>query len=114
MSGDQAFVATLELRTPLFHNFIPGLKKSDEFLAANPDAWQRHRLQFLLFSDFGYVDMKNPLPGEQDSDTLIGVGAGLRLGLTKYSQMSLDFGYPLEKTQESDNPRAHLSLQLQF
>jgi len=114
MAGDQALVATLELRTPLIRNFIPGLKKSDEFLAANPDAWQRHRLQFLLFADFGYVDMKEPLPGEQDSDTLVGVGAGLRLGLTKYSQMRLDIGYPLEKTEESDNPRAHLSLQLQF
>ncbi|NOY80189.1 MAG: BamA/TamA family outer membrane protein [Kiritimatiellaeota bacterium] len=114
MSGDQAVVATLELRTPLFHNFIPGLKKSAKYLAENPDAWQRHRFQFLLFTDFGYVDMKNPLPGEQDTDTLLGVGAGLRLGLTKYSQMSLDIGYPLEKTEESDNPRAHLSLQLQF
>ncbi len=46
LAGDNTLLANLELRTPLFHNFIPGLKKDDEFLEANPEAWQRHRLQF--------------------------------------------------------------------
>ncbi len=116
VAGDNAVTATIELRTPLFSNFIPGLKKSQDFLDANPEAWQQHRLQFVVFSDLGWLENKEPLPGVMDSETLASVGAGLRLGFTKYSQMRLDYGYPLEDTTE-DTPssgRFHLSLQVQF
>jgi len=116
VSGDQGLVATLELRTPLFHNFIPGLKKSDEYLEATPEAWQRHRLQLIAFTDYGYVGVKEPRAGERPDETLFSAGVGLRLGLTKYSQMRADWGYPFEKTTE-DTPgsgRLHLSMQLQF
>ena len=40
--ADVRVVGSIELRTPMWHNFIPGLKKSDEFLELNPQAWQRH------------------------------------------------------------------------
>ena len=44
------------------------------------------------------------------------VGAGIRLGLTKYSQMALDYGYPILKASDDtpDAGRLHLSVQLQF
>ena len=116
ISGDNAVTGTIELRTPLFENFIPGLKKDDEFLEMNPEAWQRHRLQFIAFTDFGWLENKEPLAGEMDNETLLSAGVGMRLGLTKYSQMRLDYGYPLEHTTDDtpDNGRVHLSLQLQF
>ncbi|MBT4820104.1 MAG: hypothetical protein HN976_04770 [Lentisphaerae bacterium] len=116
LSGDQALTATLELRTPLFHNFIPGMKKSDEYLQANPEAWQRHRLQFIAFTDMGITDLKAPLAGEQDGDEMMSAGLGLRLGFTKFSQMSVDYGVPInDATEETPSGgRAHLSLQLQF
>ena len=115
-AGDQVIAATLELRTPLFHNFIPGLKKSDEFLEANPEAWQRHRLQFIAFTDYAYTDINTPRAGETSGDTFMSGGVGLRMGLTKYSQARLDYGYPFEKTTENtpSSGRLHLSLQLQF
>jgi len=116
VAGDNAVTGTLELRTPLIQNFIPGLKKTDEYLDANPEAWQQHRLQFVLFTDAGWIQNKEPMPGEMDSETLASIGAGLRLGFTKYSQMRVDYALPLEDTTD-DTPssgRVHLSLQLQF
>ena len=113
-AGDEAYAASVELRTPLMTNFVPGLKKSEEYLEANPNAWQKHRLQFLVFSDFGLARKKETLPDEQDEEDLSSVGAGLRLGLTKYSYVTFDYGFPLTETVDSDSGRGHLSLQLQF
>ena len=114
--GDQAIVGSIELRTPMWHNFIPGLKKSDEFLDLNPQAWQRHRLQFLTFLDYGYVDIKHPRFGEQEDEAMLSAGLGVRLGLTKYTQARADYAYPfLEASDITPNDgRFHLSLQLQF
>jgi len=115
VSGDDGYVASVEFRTPLVQNFIPGLRKDEKYLNDNPEAWQQHRLQFLFFFDYGLVQMKNPLPGEQADKSLASVGAGLRLGLTKYSQFRFDWGIPIMKTEESQNRgRGHVSLQLQF
>ncbi len=116
IGGDNSLVATLELRTPLLQNFIPGLKKEEAFLENNPKYWGQHRLQFVAFTDFGYVDNKQPYPGQLNNQDMLSVGMGLRLGLTNYSQMSLDYGYPIieaSKNTPSDG-RFHISLQLQF
>ena len=115
LNGDHSFVGTLELRTPLIENFIPGLKKDPQYLKDNPEHWSQHRLQFILFTDFGYVayDEKDK---PDDDNSLWSVGAGIRLGLTKYSQMALDYGYPIIDASD-DTPNAgrlHLSVQLQF
>ena len=116
ISGDQMLLGTVELRTPLFQNFIPGLKEDDQYLEENPEAWQRHRLQFIAFADYGFVEVFEPRPGEQGNESMFSAGVGLRLGLTKYSQMRVDFGYPFVETTEAtpNSGRAHLSLQLQF
>ncbi|MBO7092280.1 MAG: BamA/TamA family outer membrane protein, partial [Victivallales bacterium] len=115
LNGDHSFVGTLELRTPLIENFIPGLKKDEQYLKDNPEYWSQHRLQFILFTDFGYVayDEKDK---PDDDNSMWSVGAGIRLGLTKYSQMALDYGYPiLEASDDTPNAgRLHLSVQLQF
>ena len=115
LNGDHSFVGTVELRTPLIENFIPGLKKDPQYLKDNPEYWSQHRLQFILFTDFGYVayDEKDK---PDDDNSLWSVGAGIRLGLTKYSQMALDYGYPIIDASD-DTPNAgrlHLSVQLQF
>ena len=115
LNGDHSFVGTLELRTPLIENFIPGLKKDPQFLKDNPEYWSQHRLQFILFTDFGYVaydEKEKP----DDDNSMWSIGAGIRLGLTKYSQMALDYGYPILKASDDtpDAGRLHLSVQLQF
>lgn len=120
ISGDDAVVASFELRTPLLQNFIPTLTKSEEYLALNPDAWQRHRLQFLVFCDYGWVkvddsEFDDAGDGSESETSLMSVGAGLRLGLTKYSQMRLDWGFPIEPSEEKrDGGRGHFAVQLQF
>lgn len=116
IGADNSLVATLELRTPLLQNFIPGLKKDEKFLENNPKYWGQHRLQFVAFTDFGYVDNKQPYPGELNNQDMLSVGMGLRLGLTNYSQMSLDYGYPIIEASEHtpEDGRFHISLQLQF
>ena len=115
LNGDHSFVGTLELRTPLIENFIPGLKKDTQYLKDNPEYWSQHRLQFILFTDFGYVAYDEKEKPDDDNG-MWSVGAGIRLGLTKYSQMALDYGYPIIKASD-DTPEAgrlHLSVQLQF
>ena len=109
-------MATLELRTPLLQNFIPGLKKDEQYLEDNPKYWGQHRLQFVAFTDFGYVDNNKPYPGELDHQDMLSVGLGLRLGLTNYSQMSVDYGYPIIEASDHtpSDGRFHISLQLQF
>ena len=115
LNGDHSFVGTLELRTPLIENFIPGLKKDQQFLKDNPEYWSLHRLQFILFTDFGYVAYDEKEKADDDNG-MWSVGAGIRLGLTKYSQMALDYGYPIIKASDDtpDAGRLHLSVQLQF
>jgi hemolysin activation/secretion protein len=116
IAGDNAIYGTLELRAPLFANFIPGFKRTEKELEDDPENVLQHRLQLLAFTDAGWVNNKEPLAGEFDTEHLASVGAGFRLGLTKYSQMRLDYGIPLIETTE-DTPRSgrlHASLQLQF
>ena len=116
LGGDNAVTATLELRTPLIENFIPGMKKDSKFLDENPEYWGRHRLQFVAFTDFGYVENKTPAPGDINNQEFFSVGVGLRLGFTKYAQMAIDYGYALVDASDDtpDAGRFHISLQAQF
>jgi len=92
------------------------LKKDQKFLDDKPEYWGRHRMNFVVFTDFGYIANKNEVPGELNHQDFASIGMGVRLGLTKYSQMSLDYGFPLIEASE-DTPEAgrfHISLQAQF
>lgn len=121
VGGDNIISGSLEMRTPLLENFIPGLTKTDEELAEDPDNWMAHRLQGVMFVDYGYISsrdyMNQPENGRSTHKSLLSAGVGLRLGLTKYTQASIDYGFPLIKHVSKDTPdngRFHLSLQLQF
>ena len=116
LGGDNAITATVELRTPLIENFIPKLKQDSKYLEDNPEYWGRHRLQFVAFTDFGYVENKTPAPGDINNQEFFSVGVGLRLGFTKYAQMAIDYGYALVNASEDtpDAGRFHISLQAQF
>ena len=119
--GDNVSVGTLELRTPLLENFLPGLTQDEEEAKQEPDYFGKHRLQGLVFVDCGYIssnDYKNlKVNGYESHATMLSAGLGLRLGLTKYAQAALDYGVPLCKHVTKDTPtygRLHFSLQLQF
>lgn len=112
--GDYGFNATLELRTPLFENFIPNLKRDEEFIRDNPTDWAMHRAQFVFFYDHGWVAFRDPLPGQGDDTTLNSIGAGVRFDFTKYSQIRFDYGFQLQDLADDDAGRAHFSVQLQY
>lgn len=114
--GDYGFNATVELRTPLFENFFPGMVRDEEYLRENPEDWKMHRLQAIAFYDVGWVAYQDRLDGSSTDDTsLHSVGVGLRLGFTKFSQMRFDWGYPLEDSPNSTElGNTHFSLQLQY
>jgi len=116
VSADSGLTASLELSTPLFFkNVIPGLKRSKTYLKNHPGDWKDHKLRLVTFVDYGYLRRNEPEPGLQGNEVFTSAGLGLRLNLTKYFQMKFDYGFPFEKTEESDgNGRGHLSLQLQF
>jgi hemolysin activation/secretion protein len=69
-----------------------------------------------MFADYAFVDIKKPIYGEQSSESLYSAGAGLRLGLTRYSQMRFDYAIPIVDATDATprDGRGHLSLQLQF
>ena len=121
LPGDNIFSATLELRTPLLENFLPGLRQAKEELSEDPNSWKLHRLQGVLFTDYGYISSREYVNdgsnGRNGSQSLLSVGVGIRLGISRYAQAAADYGLALIKHASEDTPdkgRFHLSLQLQF
>ncbi|MGN0867053.1 MAG: ShlB/FhaC/HecB family hemolysin secretion/activation protein [Oligosphaeraceae bacterium] len=121
LAGDNMFSATVELRTPLLENFLPGLEQTKEEMAEEPNPWKLHRLQGVVFTDYGYISSRDYVNdgsnGRNSSQSLLSVGVGIRLGISRYAQAAADYGLALIKHASEDTPnrgRFHLSLQLQF
>lgn len=113
--GDYGFNASLELRTPLFENFMPRLRRDPEYLKEHPNDWAMHRAQFVMFYDQGWVAYHQPLAGQDDDTTIASFGLGMRMGLTKYTQIQFDYGFQLQDLAETDEAgRAHFSVNLQY
>ena len=107
--GDKGISATVELRTPIIDRGF--MSKSLSTLKP------AESLQFIVYSDYGYVRRLDALVDEEDSVGMISVGVGVRLGLTEHLQVRFDYGVPLEATvdtETSDGGRAHLVVQVQF
>lgn len=79
--GDNAAVASLELRSPSLAEWLPG-------------KWVRE-LRFYTFMEGGWVNLHDPLPEQQSRFYLASYGFGLRGKLTSYLSGSLDLGIPL-------------------
>lgn len=107
--GDNGAYGTAELRTPILLDFF-----SNTFgrkATRNP----LDRIQFVVFSDAGYVETIDPRPGAKDSETLVSVGAGARLAVTQHSQLRLDVGVPVTSASGDDkSSEYYLDWQVQF
>jgi hemolysin activation/secretion protein len=59
--------------------------------------WIRDRLQFYVFCDYGYVQVRKPpaLVGNELGSTLASVGPGLRYNINTFLSVQLDCGYQL-------------------
>lgn len=106
--GDNGFYGTVELRTPILLDMI------SNSLGRKPGNTPLDRLQFVVFTDFGVAEFIDPLPGV-DTEMLLSVGTGVRLAMTKYSQLRLDLGVPVASASGDDNSsEVYLDWQLQF
>src|SRR3546814_7707077 len=74
-SSDLGIASAIELRSPSLSSWLGG--------AIN-------ELRLVGFADSARVWIKNPLPDQQDSLSLIGVGAGLRVKLFGHVNGDLD------------------------
>ena len=114
VAGDHGVHGTIELRSPIL---------------AGPLAWRleeedktvwRDKLQAVVFVDAGYLLRDEEDETITDNFNMLSVGAGIRYSLTQYSQVRLDYGYPLEDTgtinyEDVDGSgRLHFSAQIQF
>lgn len=109
--ADQGVSGTLELRTPIMeHSWLSAL-----FSAGGADRSGLARLQLSTFIDAAYLSQRDALPGEDDVQTLVSAGLGLRYSLGTHFQFRGDWGFPLKETDQSDTGgRGHLGAQLLF
>lgn len=96
--GDQGFFFNLELRSPAY-SLLGLLRKADPALSGRwldrikkPGADQ---LQFLAFWDYGLVNTIQPLPGNNPTYAITGVGFGVRYGVGSNTSLRCDLGFPL-------------------
>ena len=107
--GDNGIYGTVELRTPILLDLL------GKTFGRKPSTSPLDRLQFVAFADAGYMEAIDPLPGATESETLLSVGAGLRMAITQYSQLRFDVGLPVTSTDTNEDSAAYyLNWQAQF
>ncbi len=111
--GDDGVSGTIELRTPLAGS--PFARLFNTTGKGDTPAEGAARIQFVAFVDGGYVSLKEPVVGIDSSQSLLGVGAGLRVAAISHLQLRFDWGFPfIETTTSESSGRGHLSIQGQF
>ncbi len=110
--GDAGVLGTIELRSPILKGSLWRIIRN----ISEEEALDEDRLQFIAFADGARMFLKDPLPEEEDDFSLLSLGVGVRTRFTKYSQVKLDWGYPLEETglQDSNSSRIDFSFELQL
>jgi hemolysin activation/secretion protein len=104
--GDYGISGSLELRSPIASRSWSG----KAFGKTTAD-----RLQFVAFVDGASMYIDDAPPSVEDSTNLLSVGLGIRLAVTGYTQLKLDYGFPLEETFLSDSGgRGHFAFEFQF
>jgi hemolysin activation/secretion protein len=91
VTGDDGWLVQNELRTP---QFVVGNLTEKE----NAKDW----VQGLVFCDYGGVIQLNPTTGQNPSDQLLSVGAGLRYQMAENFHLRVDYGYQLKRGYLSD------------
>lgn len=99
--GDDGLQGTLEWRAPTFDRWLE--KVTGDY-------------QLALFVDGGWVQTRDPLPGESKSESVASAGAGLRLGLGKRFSGDFWWARALRSVDEIDrgDSRLHFSLKYEM
>lgn len=101
LANDQGINANIELYTPDFGDQIQ----------------EGANLRGLIFIDKGHLWRNNPQPGEEETQGIASIGAGLRLGVGKNFTLKFDAARIVEeyKYQRTEaHPRVHLGLGYTF
>ncbi len=84
VNADNAICLNLEIRLPSwsFAKYADDYPKGDQFT-------------ILGFLDYGFGQNHKPLPNEQKNYQLLGAGPGIRVSVSDYFSMRLDYGFRL-------------------
>ena len=114
LAGDNGLTSTFEIRTLIFKGAF------SRYLGRSKSIEDRRRIsadyiQLSGFVDYGYVEDEDAGGLVGGSESLLGVGAGIRFALTGNSQVKVDYGFPVEDVETvSDNGRLHFAVEAQF
>ena len=97
--GDNGVYGTIELRTPILCDSVAGL------FGDRTGKTPIDRLQFLAFTDLGWINYKESYPNMEDDETLFSAGVGARLGVTKYTSLNCDLAFPLRKAYADEQDK---------
>lgn len=86
-NGDDAVVLNLELRSP------------DLRYCCNTKYFNKHRIFFLTFLDYGYGHQITVIEGQDSSENLISLGLGLRYFMCDKLSFRADYGFKLRDTK---------------
>ncbi|HAC33416.1 MAG TPA: hypothetical protein DCF45_02740 [Gammaproteobacteria bacterium] len=94
-----------------------GLQGSVEWRSPNFDRWLEKlsgHLHLVLFADGGWVQTRDPLPGQSKSDSLAGIGGGLRFGLGKGFSGDFWWARALQQVDEVDSGDSRLHFSIKY
>jgi len=102
--GDRGGVWSAELYLPVY--LMPKQWKVPFF---NISWYETTKL--VIFYDWGWAKLKNPLTTEEKKETVRSAGFGLHFNLPEELFLRLEFGYPLDKTPK-DGKHFHLWIRI--
>ncbi|MBI2192640.1 MAG: ShlB/FhaC/HecB family hemolysin secretion/activation protein [Planctomycetes bacterium] len=104
LSGDRGLFVRTELLSPRLPPLISSFYKT------------RENLQALLFIDWGFARLSDPLEGEPQTTEIGGTGVGLRYQLTEYFLGRIDLGWALYDASitKTGDTSVHFSAELSF
>jgi hemolysin activation/secretion protein len=99
VNGDNAVIVNLELRSMPLRLMGSSCKCGKK--------QYRDDLRFLVFFDYGFASNHKLYFGEPSSETLMGIGPGVRYAIQKYLTARLDYGFQLKQLSEFPNTTHH-------
>ena len=94
--GDNGVYGTVEFRTPILCDSVASL------FGDRAGKTPIDRVQFLAFSDMGWINYNDAYPNMEANETLFSIGVGARLAVTKYTSLNCDLAFPLRDAYASD------------
>jgi hemolysin activation/secretion protein len=109
--ADGGTIGSLQYRFDLtrYENYTIG--GTEEQLSSYEEIWPLN-ISLLAFTDYGQAKIKDPVPGEEETQDLWGAGAGTLLELGKDLDAAIYYAWALHSAQGTDegDSRLHLSV----